>query len=55
MERTQHYRVTYRPGSNLPVGRGGRGGRGGHHSTEAGGTTLVFRTVRRVAFQEREV
>jgi len=43
--------VTYRPGSNLPV----EAVEVDHHSTEAGGTTLVFRTVRRVAFQEREV
>jgi hypothetical protein len=45
------YRVTYQPAAERPaetieVDR---------HSLQAGGTSLVFRAVERVAFQEREI
>jgi hypothetical protein len=45
------YRVTYQPAAE----RRAETIEADRHSLEAGGTSLVFRAVQRVAFQEREV
>ncbi len=45
------YRVTYQPAAKRPA----EIIEADRHSLEAGGTSLVFRAVQRVAFQEREV
>ncbi len=45
------YRVTYQPAAKRPA----EIIEADRRSLEAGGTSLVFRAVQRVAFQEREV
>lgn len=45
------YRVTYQPAAERPA----ETIEADRHSLEAGGTSLVFRAVQRVALQEREV